>query len=171
MSGDAARQARYDSPGAALMKNRAPIASRLLVVIVVVAIAVSRPTRAAGPTLETASIADINAAFAAGTLTSEQLVGAYLKRIDAYDKQGPAINAVLTPNPRALADARALDAERKAGNVRGPLHGIPIVLKDNYDTVTFPRPRAHSSSRDTGRGRTRRSSSGCATRASSSWRR
>jgi len=120
------------------MKNRAPIASRLLVVIVVVAIAVSRPTRAAGPTLETASIADINAAFAAGTLTSEQLVGAYLKRIDAYDKQGPAINAVLTPNPRALADARALDAERKAGNVRGPLHGIPIVLKDNYDTVDLP---------------------------------
>src|SRR5215470_15314394 len=73
-----------------------------------------------------------------GTLTSEQLVSAYLKRIEAYDKQGPAINAIITLNKKALDEARQLDAERKSGKVRGPLHGIPVVLKDNYDTVDMP---------------------------------
>ena len=66
------------------------------------------PARAAGLNLETATIADLNAAFASGTLTSEQVVDAYLKRIAAFDKQGPNINAVLTLNPRAVAEARAL---------------------------------------------------------------
>jgi amidase len=96
------------------------------------------PARAAGLNIETATIADLNAAFADGTLTSEQLVSAYLKRIEAYDKQGPAINAIITLNPKALVEARALDAERKAGRVRGPLHGIPIVLKDNFNTFDMP---------------------------------
>jgi amidase len=96
------------------------------------------PARAAGLNIETATIADLNAAFADGTLTSEQLVSAYLKRIAAYDKQGPAINAIITLNPNALIQARALDAERKAGKVRGPLHGIPIVLKDNFNTFDMP---------------------------------
>jgi amidase len=107
---------------------------------VALALAVSAlaPVRAAALNLETATIADLNAAFAGGILTSEKLVDAYLKRIEAYDKQGPTINAVLTLNPRALAEARALDAERKAGKVRGPLHGVPIVLKDNYDTFDLP---------------------------------
>jgi amidase len=71
-------------------------------------------------------------------LTSEQLVSAYLKRIEAYDKQGPAINAIITLNKKALDEARQFDAERKSGRVRGPLHGIPVVLKDNYDTVDMP---------------------------------
>ena len=96
------------------------------------------PARAAGLNIETATIADLNAAFAGGTLTSEQLVSAYLKRIEAYDKQGPAINAIITLNKKALDEARQLDAERKSGKVRGPLHGIPVVLKDNYDTVDMP---------------------------------
>jgi amidase len=96
------------------------------------------PARAAGLNIETATIADLNAAFAEGTLTSEQLVSAYLKRIEAYDKQGPAINAVITLNKKALDEARQLDAERKSGKVRGPLHGIPVVVKDNYDTVDMP---------------------------------
>jgi amidase len=96
------------------------------------------PARAAGLNIETATIADLNAAFADGTLTSEQLVSAYLKRIEAYDKQGPTINAIITLNKKALDEARQLDAERKSGNVRGPLHGIPVVLKDNYDTVDMP---------------------------------
>ena len=87
--------------------------------------------------IETASIADVNKAFASG-LTSEALVTAYLKRIEAYDKKGPIINAVITLNPKALETAKALDAERKSGKVRGPLHGIPIVLKDNYDTFDLP---------------------------------
>src|SRR5215468_3442824 len=102
------------------------------------AAAVFVPARAAGLNIETATIAYLNAAFADGTLTSEQLVSAYLKRIEAYDKQGPAINAIITLNKKALDEARQLDAERKSGKVRGPLHGIPVVLKDNYDTVDMP---------------------------------
>ena len=78
--------------------------------------------------VETATIADLDAAFAAGKLTSEQLVGMYLKRIEAYDKQGPRINAVITLNPKAMEIAKALDAERKAKGARSPIHGIPIVL-------------------------------------------
>jgi len=89
-------------------------------------------------TLETATIADLQAAMGAGTLTSEKLLEAYLARIAAYDKQGPSLNTVITLNSKALAEAKALDAERKAGKVRGPLHGIPVVLKDNYDTFDLP---------------------------------
>jgi amidase len=88
--------------------------------------------------LDSATIADVNAAFATGKLTSEKLVGAYLERIAAYDKQGPTINAVIHLNPQAVAEAKKLDAERAAGRVRGPLHGIPILLKDNFDTFDMP---------------------------------
>ena len=88
--------------------------------------------------VETATIADLDAAFAAGKLTSEQLVSMYLKRIEAYDKQGPRINAVITLNPKAMEIAKALDAERKAKGPRSPIHGIPIVLKDNYNTFDLP---------------------------------
>ncbi len=88
--------------------------------------------------LETATIADLNAAFADGTLTSEKLTAAYLARIAAYDQKGPVINSIITLNPGALAEARALDAERRAGKIRGPLHGIPVALKDNIDTFDLP---------------------------------
>src|SRR5882757_5574318 len=88
--------------------------------------------------IETASIADLQTAFANGSLSSEQLVRAYLARIDAYDKKGPTVNTVITANAKALDEAKARDAERKAGKIRGPLHGIPIVLKDNYDTFDMP---------------------------------
>lgn len=88
--------------------------------------------------VETATVADLNAAFAKGTLTSEKLTEIYLARIAAYDKQGPAINAVITLNPKAREEAKALDAERKAGKVRSPLHGIPVVLKDNFNTADMP---------------------------------
>jgi amidase len=93
---------------------------------------------AASVPLDAATIADINAAFKAGTLSSEQLVKLYLARIKAYDKQGPRINAVITLNPKALEIAKALDKERKAKGPRSPLHGIPVVLKDNYDTLDLP---------------------------------
>ena len=86
----------------------------------------------------TASIEDLNRAFEAGALTSEQLVGRYLARVAAYDDAGPELNAVITLNPEALARARALDAERAADGPRSPLHGIPIVLKDNFDTADMP---------------------------------
>ena len=88
--------------------------------------------------LQTATIADINAAFDAGALTSERLVELYLARIEAYDKQGPNINAVITLNPAALETARALDAERHAKGPRSPLHGVPVVLKDLFDTEDMP---------------------------------
>jgi amidase len=88
--------------------------------------------------LSTATIADINAAMDAGALSSEKLVGLYLKRIDAYDKQGPKVNSVVTLNKNAVAEARALDAERKTKGRRTPLHGIPIVLKDLIDVAGMP---------------------------------
>jgi amidase len=95
-------------------------------------------THAATLDLASANIADINAAFAAGTLNSEKLVKLYLKRIEAYDQQGPKINTVITLNTKALQQARALDQERKAKGPRSPVHGIPIVLKDNFDTFDMP---------------------------------
>jgi Asp-tRNA(Asn)/Glu-tRNA(Gln) amidotransferase A subunit family amidase len=85
-----------------------------------------------------ATILETQAALKAGTVSSEELVEMYLARIAAYDQAGPAINAMIRLNPNAMAEARALDAERRAGKVRGPLHGIPIVLKDNYDTYDMP---------------------------------
>jgi len=88
--------------------------------------------------LDAATITELNAAFDAGTLSSVQLVTRYLARISAYDRQGPAIHAVITLNPAALETARALDAERKTKGKRSPLHGIPIVLKDNFDTRDLP---------------------------------
>jgi amidase len=84
-----------------------------------------------------ASISDLQSAMAQGRVTSVGLVDAYLARMNAYDHRGPALNAIIRLNPKAHADAAALDAERKAGHVRGPLHGIPIILKDNYGTRDF----------------------------------
>src|SRR4051812_1909370 len=95
-------------------------------------------THAAQLNLETASILDLENAMAKGELSSEHLTQLYLERIAAYDKAGPKINAIITLNAKALEVAKALDAERKAGKVRSPIHGIPIVLKDNYDTYDLP---------------------------------
>jgi amidase len=94
--------------------------------------------RAAQFDLATASIADINAAFDSGALTSEKLVQLYLARIEAYDQKGPALNAIITLNPKALEIARALDAERKTKGPRSPLHGIPVLAKDVFDTFDMP---------------------------------
>jgi amidase len=82
-----------------------------------------------------ASAAEQQAAMAEGRLTSEALVRASLARIAQMDRAGPKLNAVLALNPHALADARRLDAERKAGRVRGPLHGVPILIKDNIESA------------------------------------
>ncbi|PJJ55567.1 amidase family protein [Compostimonas suwonensis] len=86
-------------------------------------------------------ISDIDGLLASGQTTSVELVKQYLARIAAYeDAYGdqPGINAIITQNENALAEAAALDAERAAGHVRGPLHGVPIVVKDNYDTGDMP---------------------------------
>lgn len=69
-----------------------------------------------------------------GKVTSDDLVKFYLARIDQYDQQGPKLNCIITINPKALEEAKILDQERKIKGPRGPLHGIPIVLKDNFDT-------------------------------------
>jgi amidase len=85
--------------------------------------------------LEEITIERLQQAMAAGALTSRSIAEKYLARIQEIDKQGPSINSVIEINPDALAIADAMDAERKAGRVRGPLHGIPILIKDNIDTA------------------------------------
>ena len=82
-----------------------------------------------------ASIADLQKAMTSGRMTSKRITQLYLARIKAIDKAGPKLNAVIELNPDALSIAEALDAERKANGVRGPLHGIPILLKDNIATA------------------------------------
>jgi Asp-tRNA(Asn)/Glu-tRNA(Gln) amidotransferase A subunit family amidase len=84
------------------------------------------------------TIPELAAAMQAGTVTSKALVQLYLARIDAYDHRGPALNAMISLNPNAVAEAEALDRERAARGPRGPLHGIPIVIKDNFDTADLP---------------------------------
>jgi amidase len=84
--------------------------------------------------LDSATIQQLAAAMDAGTVTSERLVQLSLARIEAFDEKGPRLNAVLTLNPKALEQARALDAERRAKGKRSLLHGVPVVLKDNFDT-------------------------------------
>jgi amidase len=81
------------------------------------------------------SAIDASARMTAGTLTSRALTQAYLDRILQIDDDGPALNAVIEISPTAIGDAEALDAERKAGKVRGPLHGVPVLIKDNIDSV------------------------------------
>ena len=96
------------------------------------------PTVAQAPVafaFEEADIASLQKQMAAGSLSSRALTQAYLDRIATVDDAGPTLNAVIETNPDALKDADALDAERKAGKLRGPLHGIPVLLKDNIDAL------------------------------------
>ncbi len=81
-----------------------------------------------------ATVADLQAAMTAGQLNAISLVNFYQTRIATLDQKGPKVNSIIEVNPDAQAIALQLDAERRAGRVRGPLHGIPIVLKDNVDT-------------------------------------
>jgi amidase len=84
------------------------------------------------------SIVDLQAAQTAGKVTSRGLVDSYLARIQAYDQAGPRLNAIVLLNPRAREEAEALDRERAEKGPRGPLHGIPVLIKDNYDTHDMP---------------------------------
>ena len=108
---------------------------RLLLALVCALALTARATTVA---LTDATVGQLQAAMNAGTLTSEKLTALFLARIDAYEKSGPKLRALITLNPQALVEARALDLERKARGPRGPLHGIPILLKDNIDTVDLP---------------------------------
>ncbi len=84
------------------------------------------------------TIVELAAALESGDVTSRELVTQYLARIDAYDTQGPTLNAMISVNPNALAEADTLDAELTARGPRGLLHGVPVVVKDNYDTADMP---------------------------------
>ena len=79
-----------------------------------------------------ASIDELQTQMSTSALSAEDLVRYYLTRIEAYDEQ---LNAVMVVNPNAVETARALDVERRENGVRGPLHGIPVIVKDNYETV------------------------------------
>jgi Asp-tRNA(Asn)/Glu-tRNA(Gln) amidotransferase A subunit family amidase len=85
--------------------------------------------------IEEATITEIHAAMKAGQLTCRELVQQYLRRIDAFDKNGPAINAIVLVNPNALAEADTLDARYKQYGPAGPLHCIPAIVKDNFETI------------------------------------
>jgi amidase len=84
------------------------------------------------------SIDDIHAAMKAGKLTAHRLVQGYLDRINAYDKRGPNINSIITLNPQALAEADKVDAQYKTSGFVGPLHGIPVLVKDEIDAGGMP---------------------------------
>jgi amidase len=85
--------------------------------------------------LEEATIADLQAGMSSGRMTSHSITQLYMARIEELDRKGPTLRHVLEVNPDALAIADSLDRERKSGRVRGPLHGVPILLKDNVDTA------------------------------------
>jgi len=88
--------------------------------------------------VEETSIADVHAAMRTGRLTCHALVEQYLRRIEAYDKNGPALNAIVVVNPAALRVADSLDARFRREGLTGPLHCIPVIVKDNFETVDLP---------------------------------
>jgi Asp-tRNA(Asn)/Glu-tRNA(Gln) amidotransferase A subunit family amidase len=89
--------------------------------------------------LDEATISDVQAAYRSGALTAARLVQAYQERIQAYDQAGPKLNVVIFLNPKAREEAAALDEHlRKTGTFVGPLHGIPVLLKDNVNTKDMP---------------------------------
>ena len=118
-----------------------PLPKRALVLLVSLALGAglaAAPQRVASPErfrTEEATIAGVHAAMRARTLTCRGLVTAYLERIEAYDKAGPALNAIVVVNPRALAEADALDARFRRSGLTGPLHCVPAIVKDNYETI------------------------------------
>jgi hypothetical protein len=116
--------------------------TRLLLVLLLLSVpaslAAAQNPPASGFRLQEATIADIHAAFAAGTLTCRQLVGLYLDRIRAYEDDGPKLNAITTVNPKALEVAATLDAQRQTSGRMESLHCIPVLLKDNINTADMP---------------------------------
>ncbi|MGB3292357.1 MAG: amidase family protein [Phormidesmis sp.] len=114
------------------------IAKRVAIIFaapVAICAAIPEAANAAVFRLQEATVSDINKAFDAGGLSSETLIQLYLNRIEAYDDD---LNAIIQVNPNALEVARALDMERQTTGPRSPLHGIPVILKDNYDTFDLP---------------------------------
>jgi amidase len=119
------------------MRRKAIIATGLLLCAPFVGVPVQSAASAPVAAFDVVgkSVAQLADAQSRGRVTSLQLVDAYLERIRKLDRTGPALHSVLAINPDARAQARALDRERAAGRVRGPLHGIPILIKDNIETA------------------------------------
>ncbi|HVO67249.1 MAG TPA: amidase family protein [Syntrophales bacterium] len=88
--------------------------------------------------IEETTIADVHKSFLSGQLTARQLVRYYQKRIDTYNQSGPRLNAIIYVNPEAMEVAAVLDAKLKKSGLAGPLHGIPVILKDNVNTMDMP---------------------------------
>ena len=108
---------------------------RALVLGLLLGVALPGAAYARTVAVEEKSIDDLQTMMRTGKATSADLVAAYLKRIAAMDRKGPTLRAVIAINPQALTQARALDAERRAGRIRGPLHGVPVLIKDNIETA------------------------------------
>jgi Asp-tRNA(Asn)/Glu-tRNA(Gln) amidotransferase A subunit family amidase len=110
---------------------------RRILGFVVIALLAAPPVASQAPAFNVveATIADIHAAFKAKRLTCRALVDAYLARIEAFDKQGPALNAVTVVNPNVRAEADEMDRRYARGGTVGPLHCIPMVVKDNFETI------------------------------------
>ena len=106
----------------------------ILAAVAVATPAVAQDRAVADVAVEEVALSDLSAAITSGRTTSESATRAYLARIAAMDRTGPTLRSVIATNPDAIAQARALDAERRAGRVRGPLHGVPILIKDNIET-------------------------------------
>jgi amidase len=110
--------------------------NRILVMVFALGVLTAAPKRPFN--VMEAKIEDIHAAYKAGALTTHELVQMYLDRIKAYDQSGPKINSVITLNPKALEEADKLDAAFRTSGLVGPLHGIPVFLKDQVDVAGLP---------------------------------
>jgi len=121
-------------------RGSVPGRRRFLVLGMLLASSLAGPQPLENQTLDVseAGIRELQLEMAAGRLSAVALVDAYLARIAAYDDQGPELNALLQINPRVREQALALDEERRQTGPRSPLHGIPVILKDNYSTVDMP---------------------------------
>src|SRR5215510_1307118 len=112
----------------------ARIVLALSVLVAIVAVSAQTPSRPPFD-LEEATIADLQQRMTSGRETARSIAEKYLARIDAVDRGGPALHSIIETNPDALTIADRLDAERRGGRTRGPLHGIPVLLKDNIATA------------------------------------
>ncbi|WP_375271615.1 amidase family protein, partial [Sphingomonas sp.] len=118
-----------------MIPNRLLTAAALPALLAATLVVAAPPAAARTAVVEERSIEQVQAAMTAGRATSVELTRAYLARIAAMDRRGPTLRSIIALNPDAVAQARALDAERRAGRVRGPLHGVPVLIKDNVETA------------------------------------
>jgi amidase len=121
-----------------MQKITKPLLSLFLFIVIASCEQKREETKATADYLEEITVLQLQDGYTKGTFTAEQVVKDYLARIEAIDKKGPGINSILFVNPKAIELAKELDKERKEGKTRGPLHGIPVILKDNIDTQDMP---------------------------------